>query len=127
MKKEETLRRYVDDFLAERSAEERAEFEKKDIERQYSAVMAWKRRRDLKQAAQESGAEAILTNLGKVRLAIESSKSLTNTDIEKIRIQLNQMTAALVACEKRLIDEEIAELSRQQEEISRRLAKLRGE
>lgn len=57
--REDTIRQYAEEYLAGRSDEQRQEFFSKPIARQYSNIMAWRRRNDKRQAVQEPEALSV--------------------------------------------------------------------
>lgn len=60
MKKTETIALYLDDYFNGKSDEEKQSFYEKSIEKQYSAIMAWKRRRDMSGAASNPSSVATI-------------------------------------------------------------------
>ncbi len=124
MKKEDTIRKYIDDFLAEKSEEEREAFMQKDVARQYSAIMSWKRRMDIKRAGEISGTETILGMLLQLRRAVEIGKDMTEEDCIKIISAAEGIKVAAEQVRVRLDEKELAELQRKHEEIERRIREL---
>lgn len=92
MKKTETIALYLDDYFNGKSDEEKQSFYEKSIEKQYSAIMAWKRRRDMSGAASNpSSVATILEALKKVKRAIPALDTLSPKDADKIRTALNEI------------------------------------
>ena len=126
MKKEDTIQLYIEEYLSDKSDEQKTEFRNRDIARQYSTIMAWKRRRSLKVLEQQSDASSILAALRQVRMSIEASKDMSETDMNKIKEAVTQISESIASCELRRDLREIEELQRRQDEINRRLETLRG-
>lgn len=124
MKKEDTINKYIVEFLAEKSEEEREAFVQKDVARQYSAIMSWKRRMDIKRAEEISGAETILGMLAQLRRAVEIGKDMTEEDCIKIISAAEGIKSAAEQVRIRLDEKELAELKRKHEEIERRIRQL---
>ena len=126
MKKEETIQKYVDDFLAGKSEQERIEFLEKDLSRRYSAIMAWKRRREIKEATKLSGVDDILLILSQAKRAIENAKSLCDSDLSKIQDASDAVSEAITRYRQLKTQKEIEILEKQQQEIQKRLNALKG-
>ncbi len=126
MKKEETIEKYLDDFLAGKSDQERIEFLEKDLSRRYAAIMAWKRRREIKEATKLSGVDDILLLLGQAKRAIENAKTLTDTDLCKIDDAKDAISITIDKYRQIKTQKEIEILEKQQLEIQERLNRLKG-
>lgn len=126
MKREDTYNKYIDDFLAGKSEQERVDFLEKDFTRRYSAVMAWKRRQEIKQAAEMSGVDDILLLLTRARMAVENAKSLSDEDLSKIDDAIDTLSVSVGRCREAMTQREIEALERQQQEIQKRLDRLKG-
>lgn len=100
MKKTERIALLRDEYLKGRSEEERRLFDEKDVDKQYGAIMAWKRRRQesskkVKETAEEkeeATVASIVAVLNKVRDDIHSLKSLTDEDRGRLYDAFNAAT-----------------------------------
>lgn len=100
MKKTERIALLRDEYLKGRSEEERRLFDEKDVDKQYGAIMAWKRRRQesskkIKETAdekEEATVSSIVAVLNKVRDDIHSLKSLTDEDRGRLYDAFNAAT-----------------------------------
>ncbi|MDE7081376.1 MAG: hypothetical protein K2O78_06985 [Muribaculaceae bacterium] len=129
--REETIRQYAEEYLAGRSEEQRQEFFSKPIARQYSNIMAWRRRNDKRQAA-PADAEAL-----SVAAVIKHAQTLPQLIDMTVTMSAQEMQAMQEAADaiKRTLDNyyrvrntrELQALKQQQEAIQRRIDQLRYE
>lgn len=84
MKKTETIALYRDAFLEGKDEIDRRKFEEKDIDRQYAAVMAWKRRKTLAEAAGNSSAASIAAMLKNARKSVAELPELSPKESERL-------------------------------------------
>lgn len=84
MKKSETIALYRDAFLEGKDEIDRRKFEEKTEDKQYAAIMAWKRRKSLSESAVDNSAAGIIDVLKKARKNILSIQNLSAKDSEKI-------------------------------------------
>ncbi len=135
MKKKETIALYLDDYFNGKSDEEKQSFYEKSIEKQYSAIMAWKRRRDMSGAASNpSSVATILEALKKVKRAIPALDTLSPKDADKIRTALNEIYNDVDNFDKikkgqllRELESEKEKIERQTENLQRKIEALRQE
>lgn len=88
MKKSERIALYRDAYLKGKSEEECRRFDEKDVEKQYGAIMAWKRRKDeaarqyrrANATEEEATPRTIAAVLIRVKSDIHSLKSLSDED-----------------------------------------------
>ena len=126
--REDSIRQYADAYLSGRSEEQRKEFFEKPIGRQYSNIMAWKRR----QEKRNEKPEAI-----DVAAVIKYAQALAGMIDNTVTMNENEMSAmnAAVDAAKDVLNNyyrvrntrELKQLKRQQEEIQRRIDQLRYE
>lgn len=86
MKKTDTIALYRDEYLAGKDDEARRAFDEKSVERQYSCIVTWRRRRKLTAPAKNdtSSPTAIADSLRKLRDALHALPSLADSDRQKI-------------------------------------------
>lgn len=126
--REETIRLYAEEYLAGRNDEQRQEFYNKPIARQYSNIMAWKRRQDkrntpveaLDVAAVIKHAQALATMIGMTCMMNEHEMQAMHAAVDAAKDALNNYYRVRNT-------RELQALKRQQEEIQRRIEQLRYE
>lgn len=125
-KKEETIEKYKEEFLGNRSEEARREFLSRSIDRQYASIMAWKHR----QYSADKGmhdVESLIDGLRVVRKSLPLVENIDEKDLKKLRKELGLVEVAIAAYEKQQRVKEIKELEQQQKELVKRLTILKGE
>lgn len=135
MKKTETIALYIDEFLNGKSDEDRQQFYEKPVDKQYSTIMAWKRRRDLSgNNANVSSVAAMTETLRKVRKAIPALDSLTPKDADRLRAALNEIYYDIDNFDKikkgqllRELESEKEKIVKQTENLDRKIEALRQE
>lgn len=135
MKKSETIALYIEEFLEGRSEEERQRFHEKDLAKQYSSIMAWKRRRDLASNADNlSSVTSMFETLKKIRKAIPNLEVLPQKDADKLRGVLNEIHDDINNFDRikkgqllRELENEREKIARQGENIDRQIEALRQE
>ncbi len=86
MKKSETIAMYRDAFLEGKDEIDRRRFDEKSEDKQYAAVMAWKRRLALSSDSREkSSAAAIADSLKRIKKDVEQLADLSPRDASKIQ------------------------------------------
>lgn len=103
MTRQETVEKYKDAFLEGRTDEQRAQFQAKDVNKQYASIKQWMRKCNLKEPANDSGKlSAILKMVRTVHKTIEKTPTLSDKDLERIHNELNQVTELLNAYNDRV-------------------------
>ena len=126
MGKIETVAKYINDFLKDKSPEAADKFRAKGVDKQYSAIMAW--RRKLRQEAQTpESAEAIVDYIKQACVLISNAAELSADELARITLQIDQLREYLDEYKESQRMRKISELERRQEEIARQLRELRGE
>lgn len=100
MKKTERIALLRDEYLKGKSDEERRMFDEKNIDKQYGAIMAWKRRKlesskkvkETVEEKEEATVSSIVAVLNKVRDEIHSLKTLTDEDRGRLYDAFNAAT-----------------------------------
>lgn len=135
MKKTETIALYIDEYLNGKSEEERQQFYEKPVDKQYSTIMAWKRRRDLAGSnANVSSVAAMTEALRKVKKAIPALDSLSPKDADRLRTALHEIYYDIDNFDKikkgqllRELESEKEKIIKQTESLDKKIEALRQE
>ncbi len=135
MKKTETIALYRDEYLKGKSEEECIRFDEKDIEKQYGAIMAWKRR--TKAAAADKvkndvSVSAIVAVLKKAKADIPTLKTLSDNDKSKLYEALNGALDEVTNFERykkmellRHLESERDKITKQGDDLTRQIDEIR--
>lgn len=126
MSKEETVARYIDEFLKGRSPKMVEKFRVKDVDKQYFSIMQWKRKQRLESIPPQD-IDIIINNIKATKSSILNAKELTNEEVKKINILLEDIQKCLNEYISQQRVRKIQELEQKQSEIARQLQELRGE
>lgn len=126
MKREETIRLHLEQYLEGKSEEEREAFLAKDLNRQYSAIMAWKRRAGLKKAAEGITAADLLKHIRSITRLIPLATSLTPRQVTEITEALDEAREMIGNYERDRARRELQELERQQKDLQSRIDMLKS-
>ncbi len=126
MSKEETVARYIDEFLKGRSPKMVEKFRAKDVDKQYFSIMQWKRKQRLESIPPQD-IDIIINNIKATKSSILNAKELTNEEVKKINILLEDIQKCLNEYISQQRVRKIQELEQKQSEIARQLQELRGE
>ncbi len=126
MSKEETIARYIDEFLKGRSPKMVEKFRAKDVDKQYFSIMQWKRKQRLESIPPQD-IDIIINNIKATKSSILNAKELTNEEVKKINILLEDIQKCLNEYISQQRVRKIQELEQKQSEIARQLQELRGE
>ncbi|MDE5714423.1 MAG: hypothetical protein K2I16_12500, partial [Muribaculaceae bacterium] len=126
---------YIDEYLNGKSDEERQQFYEKPVDKQYSTIMAWKRRRDLAGSNTNVSSVAAMTEaLRKVKKAIPSLDSLSPKDADRLRTALHEIYYDIDNFDKikkgqllRELESEKEKIVKQTESLDRKIEALRQE
>lgn len=126
MKREETIAKYLETYLEGKSDEQRAAFLSKDINKQYSAIMAWKRRGALKKVT-EGGITAteVMKHIKGLQGLIPMVSSLTRQQIDSMLAEVEKVKDLLNGFEAERARREIEDLERRKRELDEKIARLR--
>lgn len=124
-KKEETIEKYLDEFLKNRSEEQKSEFLSRSTDRQYASIMAWKHRQYGARKEMQD-VESLIDGLRTVRKTIPLLTDMDDKDLKRLRKEIASLESAVTVYETQQREREIRELEAQQRELERRLAELRG-
>lgn len=125
--KSETIKAYLDEYLQGKSEEKREEFLSKDIDRQYSAIMAWKRRRDIKGETKGLNAADVIKHASSLADLIDMTESFSEKEMAKMHEAIDAAKERLNNFNRMKKSKELRELQRAQEELQRRIDSLRAE
>lgn len=125
MKKEDTIKLYAEKYLEGKSEEKRNEFFAKDVNRQYSAIMAWKRRESLKDK-EALNVNDLLRHLRSLRRLIPLIEDLTSKDIDKLTAETDEIRKLLDSYESEKARKELERLEREQQELQQRIEMLKN-
>ncbi|MDE6576678.1 MAG: hypothetical protein K2K58_00700 [Muribaculaceae bacterium] len=136
MKKTETIALYKEAFLAGKPDEVRRRFEEKDIEKQYSSIIAWKRRQHKGAPIQQDAftPASILETLRKIKSAVPDLPSLSQGETESLLGVLGEITSDIHNFERikkgqllSKLESEQAEINRQRESLQQKIENLSQE
>ena len=125
--KEETIRLYTEDYLKDKSEDKRNEFFAKPAARQYSAIMAWKRRNELRDKPKEASAADIIKLASALPSMIENAENFSDKELERLHEIIDAAKDRLNNFHRIRNTRELRALQRTQEEIRLRIEALRSE
>ena len=140
MKKTERIALLREEYLRGKSEEERRQFDEKDVDKQYGAIMAWKRRKNEAQKKaketveekEEATVSSIVAVLCKVKDDIHSLKALTDEDRGRLYDAFNAATDQVNNFDRykksellQRLESERDEVFRHGESLNRRIDELR--
>lgn len=125
MKREDTIKKYIDAFLKGRSEEKKNKFKAKPLNLQYASIMQWRRNIAKRENTPKSTKE-ILDTLRKANSLIENSPSIEDEYRQAIEMELDSIRHTLDDyCEKQR-QRRIDELEARQRDINAQLQQLRN-
>ncbi len=96
MTRQETVEKYKDAFLEGRTDEQRAQFQAKDINKQYASIKQWMRKGNVKEPEKDSiKLPAILKMVRSIQKTIEQTPTLSDKDLERIHNEINLVSEVL--------------------------------
>lgn len=126
--REETIRQYAEQYLEGRTEEQRREFYERPMARQYSNIMAWKRRRERKNPTVEAlEVAAVLKHAQSLAEMIDMTETMTEAEMQAMHAAVDTAKETLNNYYRVRNTRELHLLKRQQEEIQRRIDQLRSE
>lgn len=126
--REETIRQYAEQYLEGRTEEQRREFYERPMARQYSNIMAWKRRRERKNPTVEAlEVAAVLKHAQSLAEMIDMTETMTEAEMQAMHAAVDTAKETLNNYYRVRNTRELQLLKRQQEEIQRRIDQLRSE
>lgn len=135
MAKQDTINKYIDEYLAGRTPAAIEKFRSKDIDRQYQSIMTWrynqrKKGETSQQAASEPAVKTDTTaveSLRALRRTLERRKDITEGELDEITGELTSLADFVKAERHRLRLAEIQKLESSSREIAERLRVLRDQ
>lgn len=126
--REETIRQYAEQYLEGRTEEQRREFYERPMARQYSNIMAWKRRQEKKNPPVEAlDVASVLKHAQSLASLIDMTDTMTAEEMQAMHAAVDAAKETLNNYYRVRNTRELQELKRQQEEIQRRIDQLRYE
>ncbi len=141
MKKTETIALYKESFLAGKPEEVRRRFEEKDMEKQYSSIIAWRRRQ--RKSTPEEHEEtpqpeltptSIISTLERIKAAIPEFDNIPHEDREAMLRLTGEITSDIQNFDRikksqllSRLETEQEEMNRQRESLQQRIDSLRQE
>lgn len=126
MKKSETIAFYKEAFLAGKPEDVRRKFEEKDMEKQYSSIIAWRRRQRKAAPSEEDKGEAalptpadILSSLRKIKEEVPALENLPHEIREQMLGVLGEITSDVHNFDRIKKSQLLSKLENEQEEINR--------
>lgn len=126
MKKSETIAFYKEAFLAGKPEDVRRKFEEKDMEKQYSSIIAWRRRQRKAAPSEEDKGEAalptpadILSSLLKIKEEVPALENLPHEIREQMLGVLGEITSDVHNFDRIKKSQLLSKLENEQEEINR--------
>ncbi len=126
MKREETIAKHLEAYLEGKSDQQREAFLRKDINKQYSAIMAWKRRNGLKKAT-DGGISAadVMKHIKGLQCLIPMVATMTRQQIDSMLAEVEKVKDLLNGFEAERARREIEDLERRKRELDEKIAQLR--
>lgn len=133
-KREETIQRYLSEYLEGKSDEKRREFMERSLEKQYAAIMAWKYRREEKKGSRHKNRNSRLQGLSAAEVIkhikslpdlIDMIENLQDADFDVMYAGLDAAREALHNYHSNRRAREIAALEMERDEIQRKIDALR--
>lgn len=128
MKKTETIALYKEAFLAGKPEEIRRKFEEKDVEKQYSSIIAWRRRQrkstadapeEEKMEKQPLTPSSILASLREIKNTIPTFDELPHEMREQLLGVLGEIISDIHNFDRIKKSQLLSKLESEQEEINR--------
>ncbi|MDE5887657.1 MAG: hypothetical protein K2H46_08735 [Muribaculaceae bacterium] len=128
MKKTETIALYKEAFLAGKPEDVRRKFEEKDVEKQYSSIIAWRRRQrkssvdapeEEKMEKQPLTPTSILESLREIKNTIPTFDELPHEMRDQLLSVLGEITSDIHNFDRIKKSQLLSKLESEQEEINR--------
>lgn len=128
MKKSETIAMYRDAFLEGKDEIDRRRFDEKTEDKQYAAVMAWKRRLALSSGPREkSSAAAIADSLKRIKKEIEQLTDLSPREATKIHAMIESISYDITNFDLIKKGRRLRQLKSQRQNLDREIELLENE
>ena len=125
MKRSETIDKYKKEYLAGKNDEQIADFEAKDDARKYAAILAWKRRRDMKEAG-VSAIPDIIKMIRSASKAVAMLDSLADKESERLLDEIDNLRRNVADFDSIRALRELRELEEHKHRLEQRMEQLRA-
>ena len=125
MKRSETIDKSKKEYLAGKNDEQIADFEAKDDARKYAAIMAWKRRRDMKEAG-VSAIPDIIKMIRSASKAVAMLDSLADKESERLLDEIDNLRRNVADFDSIRALRELRELEEHKHRLEQRMEQLRA-
>lgn len=125
MKKEEAIELYMERYLDGKSEDKRREFMEKDVDRKYAAIMAWKRRSDIKAVAEGIYAKDLLKHIRSLQKLIPLAVEMTDKDVALLSEELAKVQETLADYRRQQNLKELQRLEQESDALQQRIRSLR--
>ena len=123
--KEEAVNKYQEEYLKDKSEEKRNEFVSKPLNTRESAIMAWKRRTELRNKKAEGlSAADVIRHASSLAAMIETTENFTDKELEKMHAAIDAAKETLNNFHKIRNGRELRALERSRDEIQARINAL---
>lgn len=123
--KEDTIRKYLDEYLKNKSEDKRQEFMSKSESKQYAAIMAWKRRNELRDKERGLSAADVIKHAASLKTLIELTDNFNEKEMERMYEALGEAKTSLDNFHRMRKEREIKRLEQEQRELQDRINRLR--
>lgn len=125
MKREETIKMYVDEYLQGKSEHQKEKFLSKDVNHQYASLMAWKRRKELKDGLVGIGVAELLKHIRSFRRLVPRASELSANEIKKLYKELEEAKLVLDNYDRLKAQRELEQLEQERRALEQRIDHLR--
>lgn len=128
MTKEEAVLKYQEEYLKDKPEDRRQEFYSKPLQTRYSAIMAWKRRHELRQNKPVGlSSSDVVRHAQSLATMIETAENFSDKEMEKLHSAVDAAKEMLNNYHKIRRGRELRALEREREELQRRIDLLKSE
>lgn len=125
--KEDVVNKYQEEYLSGKPAEVREAFFQKPISTRYSAIMAWKRRNELRRQKPEGlSAADVIRHASALATMIETTENFTEKEMERMHAAIDEAKDKLNNFYRMRHERELRELERTRDEIQQRIDAIRA-
>lgn len=126
MKREDTIKMYIAQFLEGKSDSQREAFLSKDINKQYASIMAWKYRNNNKEAQKGIGYAELSRHIRSLGKLIPTATGLTGRQIANLKKSLADTIEMLDNFSQIQRAQELKELEQQRQALEAKIDELRS-
>ena len=125
MSRQDTVNKYIDQFLKGRGPESCERFRSKSLDKQYSSIMQWRRKLRREDSTPKSTRE-IIDALRRVNALVGNAPEMGEEDYNAIMAEVDTLLATVDDTVSRHREQKIRQLEEQSRLIAGELEKLRG-